>query len=181
MPNKPFTNTTPRNSGTIISILRLQALVSFAASTNPTYDNCPTAYWSVLACFVGIFCACMPALRRCLAKLFPNCFLSTKQDSKYSPYNDDHTPNARLSSNPLASSGRKPRSGIKGAMGFGGITKTVDTNITTVGRGEEDEQELVNMGRKGWANGGGAWEGGAKSDRSDAGSGNDTALPTYRP
>ncbi|PVI04707.1 hypothetical protein DM02DRAFT_555946 [Periconia macrospinosa] len=162
--------------GTIISILRLQALVSFSNSTNPTFDNCPTAYWSVLACFVGIFCACMPSLRRLLARLFPNCFLSTKKDSKYSPYNDEHTPNARLSTNP-----RKPsKAGLSTIMGFGGITKTIDTQVTMAGRGEEDEQELVNMGKKaGWVSSTSAWDPmptSGTSGKSDSGSGNEVQV-----
>ncbi|CAI6332381.1 unnamed protein product [Periconia digitata] len=163
--------------GTIISILRLQALVSFANSTNPTYDNCPTAYWSVLVCFVGIFCCCMPALRRLLAKLFPTCFLSTRQDSKYSPYNDEHTPNARLSSNPLSNGRKSQRAGLGSALGFGGITKTIDTKVTMTGA-EDDEQELVDMGKKGgWGNsGGGAWNATHTSGKSDSGSGDNVAV-----
>ncbi|KAF2023028.1 hypothetical protein EK21DRAFT_105511 [Setomelanomma holmii] len=75
---------------TVVSIIRLQSLVQFASSTNPTYDNVPTAYWSVLEAFVGIFCICMPALRRVLSRLFPRCFGTTQSSSKYEAYN---TPN----------------------------------------------------------------------------------------
>jgi hypothetical protein len=130
-------------STTIVSIVRLQSLVQFASSTNPTYDNVPTAYWSVLEAFVGIFCICMPALRRFLANIFPRCFDSTQTDSKYR--NHDHqagTPN-RLSS------GRPKNS--KASIGFGGrfgtssgITKTTETRIESRS-GEEDEVQLVGL------------------------------------
>ncbi|KAF1948860.1 hypothetical protein CC80DRAFT_485537 [Byssothecium circinans] len=139
--------------GTIVSILRLQSLVTFSTSKNPTFDNTPTAYWSVLSCFVGIFCACMPSLRRCLAKLFPSCFLSTQKDSKYSPYDDNgnNTPNARVSANHGSKASRSK------ALMFGGITKTVDTRVTRAGD-EDDEQELVVIGRgkEGWGGDGGS-------------------------
>ncbi|KAJ4292717.1 hypothetical protein N0V90_009380 [Kalmusia sp. IMI 367209] len=153
--------------GTIVSILRLQSLLAFANSTNATWDNCPTAYWSVLSCFVGIFCACMPALRRCLATFFPSCFSSTQQNSNYNEYSGQ-TPNARLSSNKLQSGGKsKTRSGLGSALqSFGGITKTVDTNFT-VTKVEDDEQELVEMGRR-TQRAPSNWSVGDGSDKSDS-------------
>ncbi|KAL5416318.1 hypothetical protein PMIN03_002122 [Paraphaeosphaeria minitans] len=126
--------------GTVVPILRLQSLLAFANSTNATWDNCPTAYWSVLSCFVGIFCACMPVLRRCLAFTFPSCFSSSVQTSSH---DNDHpdTPNARASSSKRSTA----RSALGSALqSFGGITKTVDTNFT-VSRVEDDEQELVHV------------------------------------
>jgi hypothetical protein len=130
-------------SATIVSILRLKSLVDFAASANPTYDNVPTAYWSVLSCMMGIFCACMPALRRLSITIAPNCFASTEKDSKYNPY--DATPNPRISGAHM-SGGRKNH---KGNSDFAplhdgsGITKTIETTI--VGKNNEDEVELVQL------------------------------------
>ncbi|EOA91722.1 uncharacterized protein SETTUDRAFT_80947, partial [Exserohilum turcica Et28A] len=68
---------------TVVSIIRLQTLVKFAKSPNPTYDYVATAYWSVLEAFLGIFCVCMPALRRFLAILVPSCFGSTHNSNQY--------------------------------------------------------------------------------------------------
>ncbi|KAK5456025.1 hypothetical protein LTS15_005344 [Exophiala xenobiotica] len=62
---------------TIVSIVRLTSLVKFANSVNPTYDNVPTAYWSVLEAFVSIICTCLPAIRSLLRKVFPSCFGSS--------------------------------------------------------------------------------------------------------
>jgi hypothetical protein len=126
-------------STTIISIVRLSSLVQFSQSTNPTFDNVPTAYWSVLEAFVGIFCVCMPALRRCFATLFPQCFGSTQTDSKYEKYD---TPNK-------LSNGKQKTS--KGGTSFGrstfsgsGIRKTTETTVESRTE-EEDEIELVNL------------------------------------
>lgn len=61
-------------SVTAVSILRLQALVAFATSTNFTWDNYNIHFWSTIEINVGIMCACMPALRQILVWLFPVVF-----------------------------------------------------------------------------------------------------------
>jgi hypothetical protein len=86
-----------------------QSLVHFATSTNLTYDSVPTAYWSALEAFVGIFGVCMPALRRRLTHMSPYCFDSTKNESKYEQYN---TPN-KLSND----QSRSFRAGIRSSTG----------------------------------------------------------------
>lgn len=115
--------------------------MQFATSTNPTYDNVPTAYWSVLEAFVGIFCVCMPSLRRFLAHVFPSCFQSTQTGSKkYEQYS--HDPNK-----PSYGTRKASKASISfGAMKLGsGITKTTETTVESR-KGEEDEIELVGMG-----------------------------------
>ncbi|KAH8887875.1 hypothetical protein GQ53DRAFT_725610 [Thozetella sp. PMI_491] len=56
---------------TVVSIIRLRALLIFANSTNPTWDNLSTSYWSTVEVDVGIICACMPVLRLVILRLFP--------------------------------------------------------------------------------------------------------------
>ena len=60
----------PHISVTVVSILRLRSLVSFANSHNPTWDNYSVTLWSVIEINVGIICACMPTLRIALARAF---------------------------------------------------------------------------------------------------------------
>lgn len=75
---------------TIVSILRLQALVQFASSSNLTFDNTPTGQWSMIEINVGIICACMPSMRVLLLHIFPK--RSSKQSSSgYSRSNSDGT------------------------------------------------------------------------------------------
>ncbi|KAL6244186.1 hypothetical protein RBB50_009056 [Rhinocladiella similis] len=100
---------------TIVSIVRLTSLVQFANSTNPTYDNVPTAYWSVLEAFVSIICTCLPAVRALLRKVFPTCFGSTSDPNSESRTYRISKPSA-LRSAELAESGTHtanvyPRSG----------------------------------------------------------------------
>ncbi|KAK8093579.1 hypothetical protein PG997_000264 [Apiospora hydei] len=65
------TNISFSYSVTIVSVLRLQSLVLFAESHNPTWDNFDVANWSTIEINTGIICACMPSLRLLLVRLFP--------------------------------------------------------------------------------------------------------------
>ncbi|POS68616.1 hypothetical protein DHEL01_v212990 [Diaporthe helianthi] len=83
---------------TIVSVVRLTALVNFATTTNATYDNVPTAYWSVLEIFVSIICCCMPAVRSLLKTAFPSCFgSSTDTKTTPRPYITPNSPGYKLS------------------------------------------------------------------------------------
>ncbi|KAL6706194.1 hypothetical protein ACN47E_005929 [Coniothyrium glycines] len=152
---------------TIVSVIRLQSLVQFSSSTNPTYDNVPTAYWSVLEAFVGIFCICMPALRRFLAHIFPRCFGSTHTNSNYNQYDSPDTPN-KLSSARTKNS-KATLSFAMTSFGGTGITKTTETRVESIAD-SDDEIHLVDANRettlkRDW----GISEGDAKSERSDIG------------
>ncbi|KAM0472016.1 hypothetical protein ACHAPX_008963 [Trichoderma viride] len=56
---------------TAISIVRLQSLVHFGNSANPTWDHWNVAYWSTVEVNVSIICTCLPSIRLILAHLFP--------------------------------------------------------------------------------------------------------------
>ncbi|CRK09486.1 hypothetical protein BN1708_002171 [Verticillium longisporum] len=64
---------------TVVSILRLQTLVAFAKTRNPTWDQFGILTWSTIEINVGIICACMPALRLILVRFFPRILGSTCQ------------------------------------------------------------------------------------------------------
>ena len=66
-------------SVTIVSILRLDTLSSFAKSTNVSWDGVPFGYWSSIELHVGIICACMPALYSLFKHYFPQVFSGTVQ------------------------------------------------------------------------------------------------------
>lgn len=55
----------------ITSMVRLESLRSFGLTADPTWDNIPTTFWSTLETTTAIFCACMPAIRAGLVRLFP--------------------------------------------------------------------------------------------------------------
>ena len=71
-------------SVTVISILRLRSLVNFAASANPTWDQADVILWSNIEINIGIICACLPALRVILVRMFPKILGSTNGTSQ--PY-----------------------------------------------------------------------------------------------
>ncbi|KAH9224651.1 hypothetical protein DL95DRAFT_452399 [Leptodontidium sp. 2 PMI_412] len=71
---------------TVVSILRLQSLVQFANSMNPTWHNLPVTVWSIVEINVGVICACMPNLRVLLVRIFPK-ILGTTRNASANKYN----------------------------------------------------------------------------------------------
>lgn len=69
-------------SVTVVSILRLQSLLHFANSNNPTWDQWFVAFWSIIEVNVGMICTCLPTLRLILVRLCPNIF-GTADSAKY--------------------------------------------------------------------------------------------------
>ncbi|KAF5122578.1 Satratoxin biosynthesis SC1 cluster protein 4 [Metarhizium anisopliae] len=57
---------------TVVSILRLSSLVSWANSTNPTWDQWDIVYWSTIEVNVGMICTCLPSIRLIMLRAFPN-------------------------------------------------------------------------------------------------------------
>jgi hypothetical protein len=56
--------------------------VDFATSRNPTWDSTDIIYWSNIEQNVGIICACMPALRIMLVRMFPRILSSPRGTSE---------------------------------------------------------------------------------------------------
>jgi hypothetical protein len=122
-------------------MLRLQSLVHFAASTNPTWDQWDVANWSTIEVNVGIICASMPALRVVLVRLFPKVLGSSNRSM------------AGYSGNGANMSGaRRP-----GVVDRHGITNTVNKREIILSRsfaveydyGFHDESRLVRMAELG--------------------------------
>ncbi len=57
---------------TVISMLRLRSLITFAKSKNPTWDQFEVVQWSNAEIDIAIICACLPALRSMVLNYFPN-------------------------------------------------------------------------------------------------------------
>lgn len=64
----------------LVSIIRLQTLVSISNSTDPTFDNPPAAMLSAIETNVGIICGCLPSMRPLLASILPS---HSSQGSQY--------------------------------------------------------------------------------------------------
>ncbi|KAK7427394.1 hypothetical protein QQZ08_006163 [Neonectria magnoliae] len=122
---------------TIVSILRLQSLIQFSKTSNPTFDNSSAVYWSVLECDMFIICACMPALRSILSKIAPNVFGSSVKRSYPSTggyYRHDGS---------NADSNRQPFSHqLSNLENSGKIMRSVDVDVSREQRSASDE-ELV--------------------------------------
>ncbi|KAK1762900.1 hypothetical protein QBC33DRAFT_253416 [Phialemonium atrogriseum] len=66
-----------------ISIVRIFTLRSANDSPDPTWDNVPSAYWSIVELNTGILCASLPPLRPLIRHLFPG--LSSSSSSSQNP------------------------------------------------------------------------------------------------
>ncbi|PSN67023.1 hypothetical protein BS50DRAFT_621135 [Corynespora cassiicola Philippines] len=130
---------------TVVSILRLQSLVHFASSKNPTHDQWDVSVWSTVEINVGIMCACMPALRVMLVRLLPGIMGSTRNASAvyYAKYgsNSRRGMPGQENTNPNASrgEGRAERRGAKTIT----YTRTVEIHSAT--DPHHDETALVQM------------------------------------
>ncbi|KAF1959237.1 hypothetical protein CC80DRAFT_585579 [Byssothecium circinans] len=124
---------------TAMSIVRLQSLISFANSQNPTWDQAGVSQWSTIEINVGIVCACMPALRIIFARVFPALLGSTAPaTSNYYAKYGGHGLSGRSGNHSNAAPNRQDaeRGGMNGIT----YTKTFE-----VQHGDNDEQQLVEM------------------------------------
>ncbi|ETS88252.1 hypothetical protein PFICI_02080 [Pestalotiopsis fici W106-1] len=59
---------------TICSIIRLQTIMEFGNSADPTYDYSALAVWSLVEIDVGVICASLPGVAALLRRVFPRLF-----------------------------------------------------------------------------------------------------------
>ncbi|KAF2654178.1 hypothetical protein K491DRAFT_601347 [Lophiostoma macrostomum CBS 122681] len=123
---------------TVVSILRLQSLVHFASSTNPTWDQWAVNVWSTVEINVGIICACMPAIRVLLVRLFPRVLGTTAHTNQQ--YHAKYGTNK-------ASVQAKPSNSSRGESSLATGNKIAITYTQTfeVQHGDNDMTRLVEM------------------------------------
>ncbi|KAI0148662.1 CFEM domain-containing protein [Xylariaceae sp. FL1272] len=74
---------------TVVSAIRLNSLIVFANTQNPTYDYKDAAWWSTVELHTGIVCACLPSLRSLFVSLGVRILGSTKGNSRATGYAHD--------------------------------------------------------------------------------------------
>ncbi|KAL5414765.1 hypothetical protein PMIN04_008888 [Paraphaeosphaeria minitans] len=109
----------------LVSIIRLQTLVSISNSMDPTFDNPPAAMLSAIETNVGIICACLPSMRPLLTSMMPVCFPEGSQYHNSSRFDVEQPKHMRYHSGSYrpytADSVRKPsnsRSGGAASQGY---------------------------------------------------------------
>ncbi|RSL67658.1 hypothetical protein CEP53_002874 [Fusarium sp. AF-6] len=113
---------------TIVSIVRLQSLASYATTSNVTQDYVEIGYWSTIEVPVGILCACMPAIRSLFSLVFPKVFGTTaRSKSEYANISEGKQP---------SSSQRSTSKALSQGQGGGRVSKTPN---------ETSAMELTNM------------------------------------
>ncbi|KAF7554798.1 hypothetical protein G7Z17_g2671 [Cylindrodendrum hubeiense] len=83
---------------TVVSIIRLQYIISLGSSHNATYDQLDISVWSTIEINVGIMCTCLPAIRIMLVRFFPVLRSTIRDTRKSSNYKDNSRPRTKLSS-----------------------------------------------------------------------------------
>ncbi|KAF4468575.1 CFEM domain-containing [Fusarium albosuccineum] len=129
---------------TIVSIVRLQSLASYATTSNVTQDYVEVGYWSTIEVPVGILCACMPAIRSLFSLVFPKVFGTTRGErSSYA--NISHP-----SSNPLSKNSQKSSSKVLSSHPSSHPSIRVRTEFSTRSAHVDDSSavELTQMGHQ---------------------------------
>lgn len=78
-------------------MIRLKSLLSFGSSLDPTWDYVDAVEWTTLELAVAMICACLPAIRNLLVRLWPKAFLTSMrtsgmQKSGSAGWNSNRTP-----------------------------------------------------------------------------------------
>ncbi|CZT11694.1 uncharacterized protein RCO7_08696 [Rhynchosporium graminicola] len=77
--------------GCIVSMIRLQSLLVFGKTVDPSWDYVAVTIWTVLELAVAIICSCLPALRTLIIHIYPRFATSLSTSSSLS----NHTINYR--------------------------------------------------------------------------------------
>ncbi|KFY79316.1 hypothetical protein V499_01696 [Pseudogymnoascus sp. VKM F-103] len=113
-----------------VSCARLHALVQFAKTSNPTYDNTPTIYWCAIEADLFIIVACMPSIHAVFSRMRSS---SDTGDSTGYDRSDK--------SSYFNRSKRSENSGSN--QNFGGISKSTEVNVYSTERADASDVELV--------------------------------------
>jgi hypothetical protein len=120
--------------------MRLQSLVYFAKTSNPTWVNLSISRWSTIEINVGIICACMPNLRLLLVLIFPKLLGTTQQsnDRYYATHSQSHRGGNISATRPAKSGPSSQQEGSAAGIKY--------SQTYTVQWGEHDETKLIQMG-----------------------------------
>lgn len=70
----------------VTSVIRMHALTSSVATTDPTWGSLPAFVWSAVEASTGLICACLPSLKQPISRCFPNLFQLTRSRSSGNTY-----------------------------------------------------------------------------------------------
>ncbi|EEU37813.1 uncharacterized protein NECHADRAFT_88258 [Fusarium vanettenii 77-13-4] len=127
---------------TVVSILRLRAVVKFKAETeNATWEFLEVSKWSTIEINVGMICACMPSLRILLVRLFPKILGTSRR------YYQNYASNTGRNTN----KNRSRQLGTNATTEVDTTSRPVESRGITYQRtydvqyGDSDETHLVHM------------------------------------
>lgn len=125
-------------SVTLVSILRLQSLLHFAKTSNPTWDNLAVSQWSTVEINVGIICTCMPSIRVLLLRLFPKLLGTTQNSNGYYVSNSHNHIGGNISVD-------RPGKSLNSSQRGGDVDGITYSQTYIVHWGEHDETKSTQM------------------------------------
>ncbi|KAK5228288.1 hypothetical protein LTR72_002171 [Exophiala xenobiotica] len=136
---------------TVVSIIRLQSLISFAKDSNLTYHLLSVSIWSSIELYISIICACMPATRLFLQRCWPSRFGATSSNSNKDHHGGSYIRQSSTSFQPHAPlpphivAGRQTH---QDNNNDNHILKSIDVSVSQTGGREADDMELIDS--DGW-------------------------------
>ena len=113
---------------TVISIVRLQSLIEFGDTDNPTWNNLKVSLWSTIEINVGIITCCMPTIRLIILRAFPRLSSTYRSTQAYYAKNglsqQSKSKRSRNRTNDFSSqeqpsnSAQRPSGGIEYSRGY---------------------------------------------------------------
>lgn len=113
---------------TVISVVRLQSLITFGDTDNPTWNNLKVSLWSTIEINVGIITCCMPTLRLIMLRAFPRMSSTYRSTQAYYAKNGMSQSKGKRSRNrtnefssqeqPANNNAERPSGGIEYSRGF---------------------------------------------------------------
>lgn len=113
---------------TVISVVRLQSLIEFGDTDNPTWNNLKVSLWSTIEINVGIITCCMPTIRLIVLRFFPRLSSTYRSTQAYYAKNglsqQSRSKRSRNRTNDFSSqeqpsnSAQRPNGGIEYSRGF---------------------------------------------------------------
>ncbi|OHW93755.1 CFEM domain-containing protein [Colletotrichum incanum] len=149
----------------VASMVRLQYLVSFADSVDPTWENVMAVIWSAVELNLAIICGSLPALRPLLKKI-PVSLTTAKSTTRKGASNrrshvQSATPNIKSQASHDFSAQSSPqntpqKSGVARHFGSSSTAYDKDSHLTREmgfdpGSTEDFDLEELEMRRKDWA------------------------------
>lgn len=140
---------------TVISVVRLQSLIEFGDTDNPTWNNLKVSLWSTIEINVGIITCCMPTLRLMMLRIFPRMSTTYRSTEAYYAKNglsqQSRGKRSRNRTNDFSSSSEQPANSAAQRPNNGGIEYSRGFTVQFHDAETSSQVQLRDLDSKGFA------------------------------